>query len=355
MVRPLPLKVLLYTRADAEYNAGGDLVEARRLCAGLVAAGHEAVVGEAGTHHGTGWDVVHLFNIDRAAELAVFLKRHNWFEGAYVVLAPVFSTSSGRISEPLARFLRPVANLAYRSARPGRYWIPGLGLAHLRRRVDALHFHTAVEEEAFNLEYRGFSGPSAIIPPPVDDSESDALQPLELPVKGPFVAAVGRVEPLKNQLWLITSGVARTVPIVFVGPINPKRPLYGRRFVRLIRRTEGCFWLGRLDQSGVRQVLERATAQVLPSRRENFGLATLEALDTGCEAIVPEHHFIVDELGNALHTFNLGHAESLEAAVSEIVAGDQRASSFSRDRYTITAVTAAVLRLYEAASRERES
>ena len=346
MARPTRLNILLYTRADAEVNSGGDLVEARRLCAGLIAAGHHAVVAGPDTNHGSDWDVVHLFNIDRAAELAVFLKRHDFFPGARVVLAPVFSLPSVGQKEPVARTLRPITNLVFGSLRPSRFWLPGLAVTALRSRVDALHFHTAAEQREFNRSYPGFAGPSAIIPPPVDEPPFDSNHPLELPFDGPYLAAVGRIEPLKNQLWMIASGIAHDLPIVFVGPLNPKRPVYSRRFVRLVKHTGEIHWLGRLDPPQVRQVLQRAIAHILPSRRENFGLATLEALDAGCEAIVPSHHFVNDELGDALHSFDLNDVTSLEAVVGEVVSGSTRAGSFSRERYAIPAVTEAVVRLY---------
>ncbi len=346
MPGPTTSRVLLYTRADAEVNSGGDLVEARRLCAGLIAAGHHAVVAGPDTNHGSDWDVVHLFNIDRAAELAVFLERHDFFPGARIVLAPVFSLPSAPQTELVARILRPITNLVFGSQRPSRFWLPGLAVAALRRRVEALHFHTASEQREFNRAYPGFAGPSAIIPPPVDEPPRKSSHTLELPFDGPYLAAVGRIEPLKHQLWLIASGIAHTLPVLFVGPLNPKRPVYSRRFVRLVKHTGEMYWLGRLDQLHVRQVLERATAHILPSHRENFGLATLEALDAGCEAIVPSHHFINDELGDALHTFDLNDVTSLEAVIADIAAGSLRAGTFSRERYAIGAVTEAVLRLY---------
>jgi glycosyltransferase involved in cell wall biosynthesis len=341
-----PLKVLLYTRADAASNPGGDAVEARRVCGGLSAAGHRAVVADPRSDHGPDWDVVHLFNIDRAAELAVFLARHRSFPAAKVVLAPVWSAPAVGPEGAPARALRPVLNLLRNPPHRGRYLIPGTAVRALRDRVDALHLHTASEGAGFCYAYPGFADRCAIVPPPLAPPPGEPDRAASLPVDGPFIAMVGRLEPLKNQLWLVRSGLDRILPIVFVGGRNPKRPVYGRRFISAVDRNNGCHWLGQCDGTAVRALLGRAACHVLPSHRENFGLATLEALAAGCEAVVPSHHHITTALGDALHTFEPGDAAGLRAAIEAVLAGERRAHRFDRDRFTVEAVTDALLELY---------
>ena len=289
--------VLFFLRLDLGRIAGGDAVEADVLARALVARGHEVeVVSSLRAPEGS-WDVVHLVNIDRAAELGAFLDANRGFQGATVVLSPLYawasddggaalSTLRGRVARSM-RSARSVANLARASARPSRQWRPGAAVAQLAARVNGLVFHTAAEVHAFRRAYPEFRQPSAVIAPPLDAVAADPVVAAAVQSLRPYVACVGRVEPLKNQRWLLSSGMATDLNLVFVGPFNPKRPLYAARFRRDVGRSDRSHYLGALDRAGVAAVLENAVAHVLPSKSENFGLATLEALGVGCEAVIP--------------------------------------------------------------------
>lgn len=339
------LRVVLFARADAASNPGGDVVEAAALCAGLVAAGHEAELVLDGRGCVGRWDVVHLLNIDRAAELAAFLDGHGGFPGARVVLAPVFNGTTD-VASGLGAELRTIANLVRGSLRPSRAWIPGRAAAGLAARVDGLHFHTEVERRAFGEAVPGFECPSVVVPPPI--WWPDSVRPTGAPPREPgFAAVIGRIEPLKNQLWLLESGITRVIPVVFLGAGNPKRPWYLARFERALARDPAASWRGRVDRGEVRETLAAARLHILASRRENYGLATVEALSLGCEALVPHHHQITAELGDALHVFDLAQPATLHAAVQAVRAGSRRAPAFNGERHTVGAVTAAILGLYD--------
>ena len=126
-----PLSVLMYARADARDNPGGDVVEAECLCKALNDAGHRAKLSIGPEAPGP-WDIVHLFNIDRAPELAEWLDRHAGFADTRVVLAPVVACGP-QTPSPAARALRAAANLIRRLQRPSLNWIPGHGLKALIR------------------------------------------------------------------------------------------------------------------------------------------------------------------------------------------------------------------------------
>jgi glycosyltransferase involved in cell wall biosynthesis len=318
----------MYARADVWSNPGGDTVEAETLCDALRESGHEAVLTDEKAGPGP-WHIVHLINVDRAPELAEFLDRHRGFPDSHVVFAPVFSRPD-LPSATMSRNLRASANLIRTSPRPSRNWIPGRGLQSLAGRVEALHFHTRAEGAAFRLAHPGFAGIELVQPPPLvwPDTEIEAPRPFE----GLFVAVVARVEPLKNQLWLLESGLSERLPVVFVGAANPKRPGYVSRFENAVSGNTNVAWLGGVDRRGVRSLLEQAALHILASSRENFGLATVEALSVGCEALVPAHHMVASEYGPALHTFDGTDPDSLLDTVHDALHGPRRSHRFDPAR-----------------------
>jgi glycosyltransferase involved in cell wall biosynthesis len=342
------IKILFFLRNDILDNPGGDLVEARHLRDGLVARGHQVTIAQPGQIDGAEWDIVHLFNIDRAAELATFLRDHDQLGRARLIISPIYSGPGSRPVPRAARAvrqeLRSLSNLLRSSRRPSRYWLPGAAVAALRCRADGLVFHSEAERESFARAFPGFQQPAVVIPPPVSLPPADPHT--IAPASPPYLAVVARIEPLKNQIWLLRSGLDRLLPIVFAGAANPKRPLHVQRFRRLLRQHPRATWLGAIAPAEVRALLGAAAAHVLASRREAFGLATIEALSTGCEAVVPDHHFAAAAEGPALHTFRLGDRDSLLAAVQRVLAGDRRAPRFCHQPYTPEAVATQLEEFY---------
>lgn len=99
-----------------------------------------------------------------------------------------------------------------------------------------------------------------------------------------FALCVGHFDKDKNHLTLAKAARMAQVPTVFVGA--PHNPEYEER----CRQAAGPFgvFLGRLDHKSPLLPSAYSEAQVfcLPSRHETFSLATLEALVSGCPAVV---------------------------------------------------------------------
>jgi hypothetical protein len=93
--------------------------------------------------------------------------------------------------------------------------------------------------------------------------------------------------------------------------------------------------------------MENAVVHLLASRRENFGLTTLEALSVGCEAIVPRHHLAASILGEWVHSFDPDRSDSLATTIRRLLARETRPPSFPRRRFAPAAVVGELLRFYE--------
>ncbi|MDR1998897.1 MAG: glycosyltransferase family 4 protein, partial [Frankiaceae bacterium] len=81
--------------------------------------------------------------------------------------------------------------------------------------------------------------------------------------------------------------------------------------------------LGRLDDDALSAVLAGATASVLPSRAEGFGLPLVEAMSVGVPAVTSDDPALVEVGGGAAICVPRGDAAALAGALAR-VAGDER-------------------------------
>jgi glycosyltransferase involved in cell wall biosynthesis len=138
---------------------------------------------------------------------------------------------------------------------------------------------------------------AAAVPPHYSKGRTMALRKESIPADPRFLY-VGRLSPEKNLARLIEAfGEVRktyknaTLRLVGDGPIKEELKQLAR-----VRRIEGLVWVGSLD--GANTVVEylSATALVLPSISEPWGLVVNEAMSYGCPVVVSERCGCVPEL-----------------------------------------------------------
>ena len=167
---------------------------------------------------------------------------------------------------------------------------------------------------------------------------------LGLPVAG-YLLTVATLEPRKG-LDLLLMALARDdapqLPLVVVGQagwggIDP---------VSLAAQTgfpaDRLHLLGRIDDADLATCYERATAVVVPSRAEGFGLPLLEAMALGAPVVATTVPALIEVAGGAAHLSDPDPA-ALSAAIAAVVAdplrradlvarGLARAADFDWDR-----------------------
>ncbi len=177
-----------------------------------------------------------------------------------------------------------------------------------------------------------------VIPPGIDLSvwsapERDAPPP-GLPPE--FFVYHGRLAPNKGLPTLV-SALARMapparLPVVFLGPDWGARSELERQ-ARTLGVAELLVFPGWQEPPAIRAVLRRATALVLPSEWEAFGLVLLMGMIAGTPLVatsvggVPE---VLDQ-GRAGRMVPYGDPDALAAALAEVVA--DRAGTRDRVRY----------------------
>ena len=162
----------------------------------------------------------------------------------------------------------------------------------------------------------GVAAPWSLARPP-----SPALR-ARLGLPGEYVLFVGTLEPRKDLATLLAAHrlVPGAPPLVLVGP-----PGWGTQV-----DTTGCLTPGYLDDDDLRPVVAGASALVLPSRDEGFGLPLLEALAAGTPVVASDLPVLREVGGEHVTYAAVGAAEAFATALQSVLdrpgeAGPRRA------------------------------
>jgi len=256
--------------------------------------------------------------------------------------------------------------------RGGIEWGKALGLFVQSRRVlekaDAILACNPRETELLRQRYPGqrvilqqHSVPSAKY---ALDQRAAAERAFPVIRDRDVLLCVARLDPVKNQMWLVGQlpTVLRRHPkalLVLAGPATSDG--YGEQLHREVERLglqDKVLFTGALAQGGDELVglMQHATAMLLPSTSETFGLAILEAWAAGTPMISSRTSgacsLITDRENGWL--FDLESPRAFQAALDESVAANDhtrriRANAKTLVKHTYDTVTAAarVKALYE--------
>ena len=140
----------------------------------------------------------------------------------------------------------------------------------------------------------------------------------ELGLNGDFVLQVGRIETRKNQAAALAA-VERLdgVTLVLAGPERDSA------LAARLRESGRCRVLGKVDQPTLELLYKRASAVIVPSLYEGFGLPMLEAMARG-KVVVAAKASSLPEVGGpaALYFHDAADPEQL-ARVLEVALGDE--------------------------------
>ena len=158
--------------------------------------------------------------------------------------------------------------------------------------------------------------PLGVSQPAVNPAPTSRLAQLGL--NGNFVLQVGRIETRKNQVAALAA-VERLdgVTLAVAGPESD--PALAAR----LRDSDRCRVLGRVDQPTLELLYKRATAVIVPSLYEGFGLPLLEAMARGKVVVAAKASSLPEVGGDAALYFENGADPEQVARVLEVALGDE--------------------------------
>ena len=337
-------RVLFQIRFDAFSAFGGDTFQMRQY--------HRELQGQRiGTEISTslqpdldGYDLVHLFNIDRPMETFVQMQnakrqgkhvvlssihhpfRHiEYYErysrkGVLSVLPRIFASRSSR--ECFKDFFRVIHGRA-----PWRAWRNEFRLGQLReqkeilQRADAVCLLARAEEDEIQADFGRKPDRAYVIRNGCNGAAGNSPLPAEisrvLDRLGDFVLVAGRIEARKNQIGVINALKGTKVPIVFAGGTNPWHRTYVKRFLRLVGESRNLVYLGRLDSDYMPALYSRAKAHLLASWFEVSPLVDLEAAYWGCNVVTTTRSYSSEYASDFALFCDPANPESIRSAVLE--------------------------------------
>lgn len=158
---------------------------------------------------------------------------------------------------------------------------------------------------------------------------------------GPYVLAIGALEPRKNLPHLVGAfgELAADHPelrLVLAGPDGPARPDIDDAIEALPAGTrERVIVTGAVSEAGRRSLLENATALAYPSIYEGFGFPVLEAMTVGVPVVAARAGAIPEVAGDAAILVDGTDDTALASALGSLLSDDHRRAEYvarGRDR-----------------------
>ena len=211
-----------------------------------------------------GYDVVHIHGL---------WNRVVWAAAREAVRAGVPYVLSPR------GMLEPAARAHHRWRKRAAWALVESSVVH---RASLLHATSAVERDT--LLALGSSAPVALIPNGIELEAHERAVPSH-----PLVLFVGRIHPIKRLDLLIDAFAAvrercHDVRLVIAGPDESRsRPSLE---ARAGRHRDAVIWMGAIDEGQRRTLLREATALVMCSDSESFGMSVLEAMAAAVPVVV---------------------------------------------------------------------
>jgi glycosyltransferase involved in cell wall biosynthesis len=324
------MKVLFQNWRDVFAQWGGDTTQLTETKNALERLGVEVDISAEQQPDLAGYDVVHIFNIQRAdCSLAQVLNAKS--RNVPVAVSTIYwdmrhILSSDEyfryVEDPRAKLLGKICGCLprlYINARtyPMRRLIDSSARRMLAE-ADMLLPNSYSEMEILALLFRmpEVRAKSMIVPnavrADVNDSDPRIDGFADLPQK--YVLEAGTYYPVKGQLKLIEALMEdREIPLVFVG--NDLEGSYGRACRRLGELRGNTFFFPHVPHDEIGGFYRRAKVHALPSLRESPGLSTLEASIRGANCVVSFHGPILEYFGTDAWVCDPEDARSIRKAV----------------------------------------
>lgn len=332
------MRALWLVRKNLWQHTGGDTTQIVETARALRA--RKVTVDLSNDPHPefTGYDVVHLFHLDRLWDHALHCSRLRR-QGRPAVLSPIYWPADrfdragrrgvqGVLSRMLGSSRYPSLRILQRSLM--RCWehprelVLGTPMANFHRAVRSLLNTVSVllpnsraEREIIARRF-STSQPAVVVPNGAAVSTFWNLD-RDWPGGRDGVLCVGRIEPRKNQLALIRAMRDSDMRLTFVGRAGRYSSAYAKR----CRREAGpnVRFLGQRDAAELCKLYQSSVLHTCVSWYETPGLVNLEAALCGCAIVTTSHGCTHEYFGNEAEYCEPDGPDSIRGAIERALAG----------------------------------
>lgn len=363
------MRALFVVRPDLERFRGGDTTQILATARALNDLGVEVEIVDQVPASLAGFDIVHLFHLDRLWENVPHLRAVGGRRP--VVLSPIWWPKDeynahsrrgvqGAISRAVGTRLFDSMRLAVRSFvafkdSPSVRTVPRPSAWMFLRRARELLGASAVVlpnslaevrrlEEGFGVEFPYVVVPNGVDPagPQVPDTVAyDGEEWID-------VLCVARLEPRKNQLKLIEALGDTDLTVAFAGASGR----YDTDYETMLREAAGerMSFLGPVAREHLPGLYRSARVHVLPSWFETPGLSSLEAASHGCRVVVGNCEPVREYFGEHAVYCDPASVDSIRDAVRRALdTSDDELAAVVNERFTWPAAAKATVDAYEQA------
>jgi glycosyltransferase involved in cell wall biosynthesis len=327
-----PMQVLWLVRKNLTQHPGGDTTQILQTAAALRALGVQVELCSDSRPRMDGYDVVHLFHLDRLWENEPYCRQIRQ-QRRPAVLSTIYwppdEFDRGGRAGFQGRLARRVGSRAYENLRLVQRW--GMNVARERSAASlsprVWSFQRAVRfvletvrvllpnsrAEQQEIERRfGVCRPTVVVPNAADVA---LFGPPDRATEQPRcgVLCVGRIEPRKNQLALIEALRGAEIPLTLVGQAGR----YNARYYRGCQKAAGqnVRFVDRQPAAALRELYRAARVHACVSWYETPGLANLEAALCGCAIVATPGGCTREYLGGDAHYCRPDDPAAIRAAV----------------------------------------
>ncbi len=328
------IKALWLVRSNLREHPGGDTTQILRTAEALRANGLEVTLSSERQPDPSGYQLVHLFHLDRLwenlpwaawatrARLPLVLSPIYWpsdeFDrhgrtGVQGVVSRIASGDAYQAARNLQRSALPILEGTRGALRPGMISFQR-SVRSLLNAADRILPNSQAEQAQLSRRF-GVHGRYTVVPNGVDPAAFRCEQEADSGCRRDrdTILCVGRIEPRKNQLALIRALEGTPLRIRLVG----RAGRFSARYARLCRRAgaDRVDFLPWLEHEALAPLYREAWIHACPSWYETPGLASLEAALSGCRLVCTERGSAREYFGEQAEYCTPREPASIRAAI----------------------------------------
>lgn len=352
------MKIFFTSRYGGLKQIGGDTLHLITIARQLEALGHQVFL-EKWPFSGQQPDVIHHFNLGRP-ELALkaiarFPEVPFMVQTIFVDYSPIDRTTLlrkwllGFLKEGRVEMFKEWVRWSKRQ-RPfpyWKYWLKGHNHS-IQELLNHAHFVLSASQAEFlsiSTRFQVASDKFQLSLPPLREP-FDARLHFETTSRSGGIC-IGRLEPLKNQLALIEAwDTERMGTLHIVGAPAPNHHAYAEKCKRL-GRPKGVVFLPHQSPIELADLLRTKKVHVLVSLYETTGLATVEALASGCQTVVSDHPIQHEIFAEHAHFAKPSSSESIIQAVECALQSSTDHSEWAQKKFSVSDIVGQIEQLYK--------